>query len=358
MSKNTILLYNNALSLNLKQTMNDANDVLYNMQSLKQFQWNIRQIQKMKDGAQMQVNMAALALWRNFVLDEASIGKILFRNLIRKYYNLSDEQIVKYENFTEEDRGLNWKYLTNLQVIKRKGECFTIDSGLYKIENYNERISQNSAKTIDKHLALMDLFYDISSFEEIPYAKKWPFYIYQYSYNLDVSNSRKYNHQNYLAKNVFIEWSGQLVKLLQGDDAIKDLLQNDGFFAQMGINKVKDTLEHLQELIGSSFEITEEMKNEVISRLKQKGIAQYSYLPIPKEFIFQHQNELDWAVMQKNPRIQWDWELINLYLRKVKETISEDKWPQYLLGSKAMYEFVGNYLNDDILSDIEKLYDI
>lgn len=58
---------NNALNLNLKQVMNDANDVLYNMQNLKQFQWSIDQIQRMKDGAQMQVNMAALALWRNNV---------------------------------------------------------------------------------------------------------------------------------------------------------------------------------------------------------------------------------------------------------------------------------------------------
>lgn len=352
MSNNTILLYNNALNLNLKQTMNDANDVLYNMQSLKQFQWNISQIQKMKDGAQIQINMAALALWRNFVLDEDSVGKILFRNLIRKYYNLSDEQIVKYENFWEDK--FEWKYLTNLQVIKRKGEYFKIDRE-YKIDNNNERISLHNP--LVKHLALMDLFYDINSFEEISYAQNWPFYIYQYSYNLDTSNSCKYVGQNYLAKNVFIEWNGKLVKLLQGD-AIKDLLQNDGFFAQMGINNVRDTLEHLQEFVGSSFEITEEMKNEVIARLEQKGIALYSYLPISKEFIFQHQKELDWAVMQKNPRIQWDWELINLYLRKVKETISEDKWPQYLLGSKAMYEFVGNYLNDEILNDIEKLYNI
>ena len=148
-----------------------------------------------------------------------------------------------------------------------------------------------------------------------------------------------------------------MVKLIGGNQT-KELLQNDGFFAQMGINNISETLNHLQEIVGSSYEITEEMKNEVIARLEQKGIALYSYLPISKEFIFQHQNELDWKVMQKNPRIQWDWELINLYLRKVKETVSEDKWPQYLLGSKAMYEFVGNYLNDEILSDIEKLYNI
>ena len=90
---NTLLLYNNALSLNLKQAMNNVNDVLYNMQSLKQFQWRIDQIQKMKDGAQIQVNMAVLALWRNFVLDEGLVGARLLRNLVRNYYPLNDGEI-------------------------------------------------------------------------------------------------------------------------------------------------------------------------------------------------------------------------------------------------------------------------
>ena len=148
-----------------------------------------------------------------------------------------------------------------------------------------------------------------------------------------------------------------MIQFLEGIQ-VKDLLQNDGFFAQMGINNVRETLNHLQEIVGTSFEITEDMKNKVVARLEQKGIALYSYLPISKDFILQHQNELDWKVMQKNPRIQWDWELINLYLRKVKDTVSEDKWGGYLWGSKAMYAAVENYLNDDILSDIEKLYDI
>ena len=126
----------------------------------------------------------------------------------------------------------------------------------------------------------------------------------------------------------------------------------------MGINSINETLNHLQDILGSSYEITEEMKNANIARLKEKGIALYSYLPISKEFIWEHQNELDWKVIQKNPRIQLDWELINLYLRKVKETVSEDKRNEYLLGSKAMYGAVENYLNDEILSDIEKLYNI
>ena len=349
---NTILLYNNALNLNLKQAMNDANDILYNMQSLKQFQWNIDQIQKMKDGAQMQVNMAALALWRNFILDEGNVGIVLFQNLVRKYYCLNDNDIIKYETFREWiNNKKKWFYITNLDVIKRKGECFLIEgvSMPYCIDNESRRI--RNAKDIPE---LMDIFYDAMAFSDI---SRWPAYVYRHSCYIDFLKEVERPEFIYVAQNRFTIWSWDLVSLLKKCQ-VKDLLQNDGFFAQMGINNVRETLNHLQEIVGTSFEITEDMKNEVVARLEQKGIALYSYLPVSKDFILQHQDDLDWKVMQKNPRIQWDWELINLYLRKVKETVSEDKWGEYLLGSKAMYAAVGNYLNDEILRDIEKLYGI
>ena len=351
---NTILLYNNALNLNLKQSMNDANDVLYNIQSLKQFQWNIDQIQKVKDGAQMQVNMAALALWRNFVLDEGNHGVRLFRNLVRKYYSLSDAKIPNYETcHAYYSDGRQYMLNTNALVIKRKGEKYSLGSVNYWLDpNFlkNPNIQGN-------YYILFDMFYDIIQYDENSYCEKYPSYVYKHSCYIDFQRMPNNRGFECVAQNKFTNWTWNLVKLISGYQ-IKDLLQNEGFFAQMGINNVSETLNHLQEIVGPSYEITEEMKNEVIARLEQKGIALYSYRPISKEFIFQHQNELDWKVMQKNPRIQWDWELINLYLRKVKETVSEDKWPQYLLGSKAMYEFVGNYLNDEILSDIEKLYNI
>lgn len=355
MMDNTILLYNNALNLNLKQAMNDTNDVLYNMQSLKQFQWNINQIQKMKDGAQMQVNMAALALWRNFVLGEGSIGITLFRNIVRKYYSLKDSDIIKYETFREWiNNKKQWFYITNLNVIKRKGECFSIEgvSVPYCIDYDSRRI--RNVKDIPE---LKDVFYDAMAFNDISYFERCSAYVYQYSCYIDFLKEADRPNFIYVVQNEFTTWSWNLVNLLNGRQ-INKLLQNDGFFAQMGINNIRETLNHLQEIVGTSFEITEEMKNEVIARLEQKGIALYSYLPMTKEFIFQHQDELDWKVIQKNPRIQWDWELINLYLRKVKETVSEDRRNEYLLGSKAMYEAVEGYLNDEILSDIEKLYDI
>lgn len=86
------------VNFSLKQTVNNINDLIFNIQSLKQLQINIDEIQSLKEEAQLQVNMACLALLRRYILDESGVGVILFRNLIRKYYPLSDEQILKYEN--------------------------------------------------------------------------------------------------------------------------------------------------------------------------------------------------------------------------------------------------------------------
>ena len=95
--ENTILWYNNSLNFSLKQTMNNINDLIYNIQNLKQLQLKIDECQNLKDGIQLQTNMACLALLRRYILDEVGVGSVLFRNLIRKYYPLGDEQIVKYE---------------------------------------------------------------------------------------------------------------------------------------------------------------------------------------------------------------------------------------------------------------------
>ena len=143
--ENTILMYNNSLNFSLKQTVNNINDLIFNIQSLKQLQINIDEIQSLKEEAQLQVNMACLALLRRYILDESGVGVILFRNLIRKYYPLSDEQILKYENviykgvhktvdngkFTVESR--EWYYITNYNVFKRKGKEFSVENKLYKV---------------------------------------------------------------------------------------------------------------------------------------------------------------------------------------------------------------------------------
>lgn len=126
----------------------------------------------------------------------------------------------------------------------------------------------------------------------------------------------------------------------------------------MGIESIDNTLMKLQNIAGTRYTITEDIKQKTIEKFKAMGIALYSYLSLPKEFIIQHQDELNWGVLQKNPHIQWDFELINLFLRKIKTTVSELDWNETLQGSHAMYATIENILNDEILNDIEKLYAI
>lgn len=169
--ENTILIYNNSLNFNLKKTMNNANDLLYNIQNLKQLQWDIDNIQRLKDVGQMQVNMASLAMLRNFILDEAVVGVILFRNIIRKYYPLNDRQITVYENNLGGSlNSRDWYYITNIGIIKRRGSYFDIGETSYRVDYDNKRVNS-------KIFSLLNLFCDAVSLEEINYFKQWPNYI-------------------------------------------------------------------------------------------------------------------------------------------------------------------------------------
>ena len=125
----------------------------------------------------------------------------------------------------------------------------------------------------------------------------------------------------YLVKNEFTKWSWDLVKEIIDKEGpysrLSYLLQNNGFFAQMGIGNIVETLTRLQELLKNT--ISKDVWNEVVDRYKNMGIKLYSYSPdISKNFIIEHQDELDWLVLQRNPYIQWDLELINIFLRRYK----------------------------------------
>lgn len=360
--ENAILIYNSSLNFNLKKTMNNTNDLLYNIQSLKQLQWDIDNIQRLKDVGQMQVNMASLAMLRNLVLDEAGVGIVLFRNIIRKYYPLNDRQITVYENVLGDS--YNWYYITNLDVIKRKGSFFDIGKMSYRVDHDNKQM--NSKTPI-----LFELFCDAASLEEIDYFKRWPNYVAQCSFYIDfhqASDKFLCINSEYLAKNEFIIWDWEFVERIVnledrwGDDCcckvMKSLLNNTGFFAQMGVEKIDETLIKLQNIAGTRYMITEDIKRRIIEKYEVMGVALYSYLSLSKEFIILHQDDLNWTVLQRNPRIQWDLELVNMLLKKIKNTVCETEWYNALQGTHAIYVAIKELLNDELLSDIEKLYDI
>lgn len=368
--ENNMLLCNNFLSFNLRQTMNSTSDLLYNIQSLKQFQLNIDNIQRIKDGAQLQINMACLALLRQYILNEPVVGLILFRNLIRKYYPLSDEQVVKYENriytgvhkivennsFTIDPR--EWYYITNLSVLKRKGQEFTIDNRLYRVcyKRYNTTV-----KCYD--VIPSTLISEISSLDDLRELKmdSRQIRLFHSNYNIDFHNIPQVCSD--LAENEFIKWDWDLVSKIKGDVKscvwLKDLLNNNGFFAQMGIGSIVETLTKLQNLLGMEYVITQDDLNEVIERYEKMGSRLYSYSPnISKEFIIEHQDDLDWLVLQRNPYVQWDLELINIFLRKCSKLVPENEMAKSLNGSCAMYSAINDFLNDLVLDDIEKLYEL
>lgn len=363
--ENTILVYNNSLNFNLKQTMNNIDDLLYNIQSLKQLQWDIDNIQKLKDKGQMQVNMASLAILRTFILDEDIVGKNLFCNIVRKYYPLNDKQIIKYEGCYGKD---GWYYITNLNILKRKGEYFNIGMTRYRIDGDNSRVNQ---KDSNKASILLALFYDAVSLDEIPYFSKWSNYVAQYSCYIDfrkISDDFLRDYAPYLAENRFITWDWELIERMMnlkdswGEDnccrIMKALLDNLGFLVQMGGDDIDKVLMKLQDIAGTKYVMTEDEKRKTMEKFKAKGAALYSYLPLSKDFIIQHQDDLNWVVLQKNPHIQWDLELINLFLRKIRMTVNELEWNKALQGSRAMYVAIRDLLNDEVLADIEKLYDL
>lgn len=372
--ENTILLYNNSLNFNLKQTMNDVSDLLYNIQSLKQLQLDIDKIQSIKDGAQLQINMACLALLRQYLLDESAVGPTLFRNLIRKYYPLSDEQIVKYEDYiyegahkiVENNRFVNdprdWYYITNLNVLYRKGAEFSISDRLYRMCYKRFRSTVRCYDVIPSTLVS-----EISSFDDLCelYGKKIDSFqvsdIFRFNYSIDFHNISQVYYG--LAKNEFTKWDWELVSKIKNAESInwwlEDLLNNNGFFAQMGVRNVAETLTQLQHLLGMESVIAQSDLDEVIERYEKMGLKLYSYSPnISKEFIVEHQDDLDWLVLQRNPYVQWDLELINLFLRKYEKLVPENEWYKNLNASRAMYSAIENLLNDRVLNDIEKLYEL
>lgn len=349
--ENSTLIYNNNLTFNLKQVMQNSKDLLHNLQSIKQLQCNIDNIQKMKNQLQIPINMAALAYLRQYILEEEN-GAYLLRNLIRKYYPLNDSQILEFE---DKHCNENIYYITNINVVRKKGVCFFIQDKNYTAQNSIDLLKEVS-------------FADLNQYYNI-WGTATPPALYEYNTNIDFHKDKWILsttttgaiYRNALLKNEMINWDWDLVQDIKrgncgyGDKyekGIKSLCQNNGFIAQIGIEQIEQTLEQLQK-IGNLTTTTIEKAKRFYS---DKKYLLYSYLPLSREFIILHQDELDWTVLQRNPRINWDCELINILLRKINSTVCESERTKYLEGTYLMYVAIKDFLNDEILNDIVKLY--
>ena len=66
------------MMINIKQEINNINDLFQNIQKLKQIQMNIKHIQELKDTIQLQANMFSLFLLRKYILNETILGPMIF----------------------------------------------------------------------------------------------------------------------------------------------------------------------------------------------------------------------------------------------------------------------------------------
>ena len=101
--------------------------------------------------------------------------------------------------------------------------------------------------------------------------------LFHSNYNIDFHNIPQVCSD--LAENEFTKWDWDLVSKIKGDVKscvwLKDLLNNNGFFAQMGIGSIVETLTKLQNLLGMEYVITQDDLNEVIERYEKMGSRLY-----------------------------------------------------------------------------------
>ena len=150
---------------------------------------------------------------------------------------MSYEQVVKYENriysgvhkivennsFTIDPR--EWYYITNLSVLKRKGQEFTIDNRLYRVcyKRYNTTV-----KCYD--MIPSTLISEISSLDDLRELKmdSRQIRLFHSNYNIDFHNIPQVCSD--LAENEFTKWDWDLVSKIKGDVKscvwLKDLLNN------------------------------------------------------------------------------------------------------------------------------------
>ena len=134
-NKEHSLAISKILDCYLNTQVNNLFDLAENMKALNNLQVKINELQDMKNANQIEQNGLALILLRKYVMEE-KFGKQLMRNLIRQYYDLNDDQILRYENhlYSTNPHILKYNYfITNISVVDRKGSSFKLGGNEYHL---------------------------------------------------------------------------------------------------------------------------------------------------------------------------------------------------------------------------------
>ena len=163
-----------------------------------------------------------------------------------------------------------------------------------------------------------------------------------------------------LMSNEFTSWDWDLVEdIAKGlniqDIGLKLLLENKGFIAQMGIDNINETFDHLQEISNHTLHSIDVARIELAKKKYQdenlkRGL--YAYLPLDYTFIAEHIDELDWNVIAKNPRVIWSQPLFRLYLRMIETGKCE------IQCSAPMYDAIEQLLDDEMVDELIRTYEL
>ena len=163
-----------------------------------------------------------------------------------------------------------------------------------------------------------------------------------------------------LMSNEFTSWDWDLVEdIAKGlniqDIGLKLLLENKGFIAQMGIDNINETFDHLQEISNNTLHPIDVTRIELAKKKYQDEKLKrslYAYLPLDYTFIAEHMDELDWNVIAKNPRVIWSQPLFRLYLRMIEIGKCE------IQCSAPMYDAIEQLLDDEMVDELIRTYEL
>lgn len=163
-----------------------------------------------------------------------------------------------------------------------------------------------------------------------------------------------------LMSNEFTSWDWELVEdIAKGldiqDIGLKLLLENKGFIAQMGIDNINKTCDHLQEISNNTLHPIDVARIELAKKKYQDENLKrslYAYLPLDYTFIAEHMDELDWNVIARNPRVTWSQPLFRLYLRMIEFGKCE------IQCSAPMYDAIEPLLDDEMVDELIETYQL
>lgn len=405
--KDFIIKTNNEIVVS--DTTSLSYDDLCNVTTLAQMRYNINMVKDLLEQRERFIRTNIKNLILNTFPFSDKYAKELLKIILKRFYPLNEEQEhIFFKEVNHKSRFYNYKLFVKYgkkfpigQGTPQYIEVFSdftsiyelgIKSSIYlygKANKYGSHFKSAGRYTI-QYVSLernpkiyrqnyiidfhnnQEIINPISSDFENLIKLDYPFYMQAEAYAGTISIGTDANNilnreQHYSAQlrtslmsNEFTSWDWDLVEdIAKGlniqDIGLKLLLENKGFIAQMGIDNINETFDHLQEISNNTLHPIDVTRIELAKKKYQDENLKkslYAYLPLDYTFITEHIDELDWNVIAKNPRVIWSQPLFRLYLRMIEIGKCE------IQCSAPMYDAIEQLLDDEMVDELIRTYEL